>query len=141
MSHIINVDAIVPALSLQQCVRISSNQWLTDEVTMNTYTVYISICTTMKHSKQIIQVYMELIRAEATKVCACLYTALFQYTCSRYSLQAGVKMHIIFSSQFMEKFENSGYRGVSRWYRKVRINKQLLCIVTWLVTKSSGEHA
>ena len=37
MSHIINVDAIVPALSLQQCVRISSNQWLTDEVTMNTY--------------------------------------------------------------------------------------------------------
>ena len=28
----INLDAIVPALSLEQCVRILSNQWLTDEV-------------------------------------------------------------------------------------------------------------
>ena len=36
-------------------------------------------------------------------------------------MQGGVKMHII-SSQFMEKLENSGYRGVRRWYRKVRMH-------------------
>lgn len=90
----------IQTLTLKESKRVYKHLWLTDEVNTNNSNLLmwiIQICL------QVIRLYMQLISDEASK--------------------AG-KQVAVFHSQFVDKFESDGYKGVRRWYRKVDFHQQ-----------------